>query len=104
MKIQCLTAAAVVASLSMGGAALAQAQTGAMASPMGSTMAKDHMQMSKADMKAVEACKKMDAAKMAKSAKCQKLNKMHPDAMMASPMGAMSTGAMSTGAMGKTAH
>lgn len=97
------TCAALIAAISLGfgGAALAQAQTGAMASPM---MAKPAMELSKADMKTAEACKKMPADKMAKSAKCQKLSKLHPEAMMASPMGAMSTGAMSTGAMGKTAH
>jgi hypothetical protein len=67
-------------------------------------MVKPAMAMSKADMKAVDACKKMNPEKMAKSAKCQKMSKMHPDAMMASPIGAMSTGAMSSGAMGKTAH
>jgi len=100
MKIQFLAASIAAASLVFSGAALAQSQTGAMASPM----AKDGMAMSKADMKAVDACKKMTAEKMAKSAKCQKMSKMHPDAMMASPMGAMSTGAMSSGAMGKTAH
>ena len=104
MKTQWIATAAALASLSMAGGALAQAQTGAMSSSMGSTMAKPPMQMSKADKKAVETCKKMTADKMAKSAKCQKMSKMHPDAMMASPMGAMSTGAMSTGAMGKTAH
>lgn len=100
MKTHFLAAAMAAASLAFGGAALAQAQTGAMASPM----AKDNMSWSKADTKAAEACKKMTAEKMAKSVKCQKLAKMHPDAMMAAPMASSSTGAMSTGAMAKPAH
>ena len=48
--------------------------TSAMAKPaMASPMAKP---MSKKDMKAMEACHKMDADAMAKSAKCQKLMAM----------------------------
>lgn len=50
------------------------------------------MQMSKADMKKMKACKAMSADKMAKNKGCMKMSQMHPDmmksdgAMMASPM------------------
>ena len=99
MNTQMLAAAVMAGTLSFAGAALAESQTGAMASPMASPMAKDSMAMSKADMKAADACKKMTPEKMAKSARCQKLAKMYPEAMMTQPMGSMSTDAM-----GKTAR
>jgi hypothetical protein len=98
-------AAALAVILATAGGSMALAQTTAMPAPMAKDqMAHDDMTLSKGDMKIAEACRKMTAEMAARSAKCQKLAKKHPDAMGQMSTGPMSTGAMSSGAMSKPAH